>query len=372
MSFNLVKDSNNLFCVAPWVNIHVSQSNRIKPCCGGKGQFESIESYVDGTDVDLITLKQQLSAGEEPAFCVGCQEKEWYSEFFTQDLIVNSINDFLIKSVDARWGSTCQLSCMYCNENWSSTWNQLKSKTISITPTRIYNDNVNKIFELVNSNRDRITRVSMLGGEPLLLKENLRLLDIISDNVSIEIFTNLNVNLEKNEIFQRLIKRTNVNWYVSMETVGPRFEFVRRGANWDQQVKNLQFLSDNSAKPITLQSQYCVYNALNLVELYDFVYKFKNIDVNLVTGLFRPEVLNFFLFPENFKLSALNQINQCIVKYPNLTHRLGQIQQLLESSMHTSDPDIVQKCIAWHQEQENKYFKNQFDFLQMWPEYLVK
>jgi organic radical activating enzyme len=372
MSFKFVKDFDNLHCVAPWVNIHINQSNQIKPCCGGKGQFKSIESYVDGTDVDLTILKQQLSEGKEPAFCVGCQEKEWYSEFLVQDLPVKNINDFLIKSVDARWGSTCQLSCMYCDENWSSTWSQLKSKTISITPTRIYNDNVNKIFELVDSNRDQITRVSMLGGEPLLLKENLRLLDSINDNVAVEIFTNLNVNLEKNDIFQQLIKRTNVNWYVSMETVGSRFEFVRRGASWNQQVKNLQFLSNNSSKTITLQSQYCVYNALHLLELYDFVSKFKNIDVNLTNGLFRPQVLNFFLFPKTFKLIAIDQIDQCIIKYPNLTHSLLRIKQLLESSLHTSEPDIVQKCIVWHQEQETKYFKNRFDFLELWPEYLVK
>jgi len=372
MTINLNNITADTFCIAPWVNIHISTDNQIKPCCGGKGEFKSIESYVDGTDVDLMTLKQELVDGKNPTFCVRCQEKEWYSEFRVKDVLVNNINDFLVKSVDARWGSTCQLNCTYCNENCSSSWNQLKSNTISIKPNRIYNDNVDKIFKLIESNHNQLARVSMLGGEPLLLKENLRLLDTINDNVAIEIFTNLNVNLEKNEIFQKLIKRTNVNWYVSMETIGPRFEFVRRGANWDQQVKNLQLLTNESTKTVTLQSQYCVYSALHLLELYDFSYGFKNIEVNLTTGMSRPDVLNFFLFPKKFKLSAIDQINRCIFKHPDLSYALHPIQQSLESSMNTGDPDIVQKCIRWHQNQESTYFKNQFNFLELWPEYSVK
>jgi organic radical activating enzyme len=372
MTINLNNATSDTFCIAPWVNIHISQSNQIKPCCGGRGDFKSIENYVNGTDSSLSQLKQDLVNGKSPVFCQGCVEKEWYSGFLNQPTIVDSIDDFLIKSVDARWGSTCQLSCMYCNENWSSTWNHLKSKTIPIKSTKIYNDNIVKIFELIESNRDQITRVSMLGGEPLLLKENLQLLDAINKDTDIEIFTNLNVDIDKNEIFQRLIARTNVNWYVSMETIGERFEFVRRGANWDRQIENLQQLSSRSTLTIKLQSQYCVYNALRLVELYDFADTFNNVTVNLTSGVTRPEILNFFLFPESFKRLALDQINHCISKYPNSNYQLMHVKDLLESSMHTSTPDIVEKCILWHREQESNYFKNRFDFLELWPEYLVK
>jgi sulfatase maturation enzyme AslB (radical SAM superfamily) len=372
MTINLNNITSDAFCIAPWVNIHISQSNQIKPCCGGRGDFKSIENYVNGTDSSLIQLKQDLVNGNFSVFCQGCVEKEWYSEFLDQPTIVDSIDDFLIKSVDARWGITCQLSCMYCNSSSSSTWSQLKSKVIPIQSLKIYNDNVNKTFELIDSNRDQITRVSMLGGEPLLLKENLRLLDAINEDTNIDIFTNLNVDIDKNEIFQRLIERKNVNWYVSMETIGQRFEFVRRGAEWDRQIKNLQQLSSRSTLPITLQSQYCVYNALHLVELYEFTDTFNNVTVNLTSGVTRPEVLNFFLFPESFKIIALDQINRCISRYPHGNYQLMHVKELLESSMHTSTPDIVEKCILWHQEQESNYFKNRFDFLKLWPEYSVK
>lgn len=371
MSINLTLNPNSAFCIAPWVNLHINQFNQVKPCCGGQGQFKSIESYVDSIDPGLNTLKQELINGITPDFCNGCVEKAWYSEFLNQDIIIQDINSFLIKSIDARWGVTCQLSCMYCDTGSSSTWSQLKSKTIPIHSTRIYKNNIDKIFELIAHNQNQITRVSMLGGEPLLLKENLKLLDNINDNTSIEIFTNLNLDIEDNEIYQRLIVRDNVNWYVSMENINQRFEFVRRGSNWDQQIKNLQLLDSSSKRPINLHSQYCVYSALHLLELYEFADKFKNVIINLTSGVTHPEELNFFLFPKKLKLQALEHIGQCIVKYPN-DFNLTNIQQMLKSALYTIRPGIVEDCITWHQEMENKYFNNRFDFLELWPEYLAK
>jgi organic radical activating enzyme len=320
----------------------------------------------------LSQLKQDLVNGELPTYCSGCREKEWYSDFLSQGLTVNDINDFTLKSIDARWGNTCQLSCVYCNERWSSTWARVKSNVIPIQPSKIHNDNIDKIFDLIKANQHQIKRVSMLGGEPLLLKENLRLLDNINDDTGIEIFTNLNVDIDNNKIYQRLIKRNNVNWYVSMETIEERFEFVRRGASWNNQLENLQSLSQSMPRPITLQSQYCVYNALHLVDLYDFANTFDNIHIGLTLGITNPEVLNFFLFPEPLKILALEEVNRCIDKYPNASNQLIPIKEKLKSTQTTYQPKIIQECIAWHQTQESKYFNNQFDFLKLWPEYLVK
>jgi uncharacterized Fe-S cluster-containing radical SAM superfamily protein len=373
MTINLSDTTSDNFCIAPWTNLHINQQNQIKPCCGGKGKFESIENYVNGTDSTLTQLKQDLVNGELPAFCDGCQEKNWYSNFLDQGLTVNASDNFTIKSIDARWGVTCQLSCMYCDAHSSSTWSQLKSKIISIKSLRIHNNNIDKIFDLIKSNQHQIERVSMLGGEPLLLKENLRLLDNINKNTGIEIFTNLNIDIENNEIYQRLVNRTNVNWYISMETIGQRFEFVRRGADWNKQLENLHMLSQTLLpQSMTFQSQYCVYNALHLVDLYDFASNFKNIHVELTLGITKPEVLNFFLFPKSLKLLALEEVDRCMNKYPKSNNCLIPIKEQLKSTLNTDRQNIVDDCISWHDTQESTYFNNRFNFLELWPEYLAK
>jgi hypothetical protein len=115
-----------------------------------------------------------------------------------------------------------------------------------------------------------------------------------------------------------------------------------------------------------------VYNALHLIDLYDFANTFSNIHVGLTSGVTNPDILNFFLFPDAFKILALEEIDQCMSKYPNASGQLSPIKKQLESTQINHRPTIVKECIEWHRVQESKYFNNRFDFLELWPEYLVK
>ena len=213
----------------------------------------------------------------------------------------------------------------------------------------------------------------MLGGEPLLLKENLAILDMFDESVKIEIMTNLNVDLENNEIYKKAIRRDNVRWHVSMENVEQRFEFVRRGSNWERQHRNIQKLYNEtvSSIPITIQSQYCAYSALNLHELYSYFYQYQdNLIVSLVEGLTRPESLNFFNYPEKYKQQSLDQLESCINNYPEIfRYNLDVLVYKLKDTWNNQDSDIVSRTINWHKEQEAAFFNNRFNFLDLWPQY---
>jgi len=359
-------DLSKIFCLAPWVNIHIDNTSNIKPCCSWKDSFQSIENYTSGTDPKLIKLKQQLLDNLPPPTCQKCTELDWYSQYKQSNITINDLNDFSIESVDVRWGSTCQLSCMYCSEQFSSTWSNIvrKQKNIPIKNYRL--EETNTVFDFFSKNS--IKRVSMLGGEPLLLKENLRLLDIISDDTSIEIFTNLNIDVSTNELYQRLIKRSNVNWYVSMENIKYKFEFVRRGAVWEQQVTNLDHLISTHPQSISLQSQYCVYSAFDLVDLYQFGSD-RNLHVNLVCGNFNIPELDIFSYPQDFKMLALQEVEKCIQLFPDSEFKLAPVKQKLLNDMDTVIPNIVESCIEWHRDRETKFFNNRFEFSKLWTQF---
>jgi hypothetical protein len=375
---NLSDITHKNFCVAPWVNLHVSTVENTKPCCGGNGfstdkLSSSTWNYFEQSNRKLIDLKQELLAGTTPKYCSNCKdERNWYSEFIEQPLIISEVGDFKLQSIDARWNNTCQLSCTYCNAENSSKWAQLNSKQpLQSVPEsyRISQRNIDKIYQLVSTNN--IKRVSMLGGEPLLIKENIKLLELLEKSTNIEIFTNLNVVLEGNKLFEHLIQRPNVKWYVSMETIGKKFEFVRRGATWDRQVYNLKKLMSETQGDVNLQSQYCVYNALHLYELYEFATQYPELCINWGSVLTGPKYLNFLGFPKSFKQQALDQIDQCIKQWPDKTHKLIAIRQQVTDNIDNTIPDIVENCIKWHQQQESQFFNNQFDFVELWPEYTV-
>ena len=79
----------------------------------------------------------------------------------------------------------------------------------------------------------------MVGGEPLLLPENDRLLDVIPQDAIVTLITNLNVDLDKNKIFQKLSTRSRVGWSMSFDNTGEQLEYVRHGASWSLIKENL-------------------------------------------------------------------------------------------------------------------------------------
>lgn len=380
MSINLSKVDSPHFCAAPWTNVHVNFTGHVKPCCHGSHEgYGSIQQgvwdYTNPDHPELIQLKQQLIAGVEPEYCQNCHERAWYSEFLNPDLIVEDVASFNLKSVDVRWGTTCQLSCTYCDQWNSSTWAQLEHRANRTIPIagRAYKNKYTELFEFILTHREQIQRVNLLGGEPLLLNENQRLLESINPDTAVEIFTNLNVDLSDNTLYQQLIQRNRVVWRISMETTGKHFEFVRRGAAWERQVANLQRLSrdiHNTDSIMTTQSQYCVYSATRMTDLYDFVETVPGLSLNWSLMLHNPECLNFFLFPEQYKTQSLEQIEVLLSRVDNVV-QLQNIQQQLLKRFHDVKTDIVEQAVQFHRIQEAKYFGNQFRFLDLWPEYSV-
>lgn len=377
LPINLSQIQGENFCPAPWTNLHINGHRQVKPCCGGHGFREFVDdewAYLDNNQT-LNQLKEDLLDNKSVDFCKGCYEWTWYTESLKdEDIIINHPHDFNLRSLDVRWATTCQLSCTYCDPGQSSTWSQLDARTkqIPIQSTRLRDYSKDRLWEFLKQNKSTICRIAMLGGEPLLLKENLQLLDMFDESVKIEIMTNLNVELEDNQIYKKAIGRENVRWHVSMENVGQRFEFVRRGSDWERQQHNIQKLYNETASsiPITIQSQYCVYSALNLPELYKWFSSFADkLSLSLSEGLTNPESLNFFNYPEKYKEQSLVDLEACAKNYSEFAYNTDVVINKLKDTWDNQDPDIVARTISWHKEQEAKFFNNRFNFLDLWPQY---
>jgi len=112
--------------------------------------------------------------------------------------------------VDVRWNTTCNLSCNYCGETCSSKWASLKGIPFK-SGARPYYDSV---CDFIEQHYEHIHEVALVGGEPLLLPENNRLLDGIPTDAIITLITNLNVDLDSNKIFQKIkhLMTTQGHW----------------------------------------------------------------------------------------------------------------------------------------------------------------
>lgn len=381
MTIKLTPDIGKNFCYAPWTNIHINTTGDYKTCCAGQTvlgnlKHESIESVL--TTPTLIELKSAILNNIEHKNCSMCikqeqhttsSERTWYDDIADRkDIFVDTLNSQSIQNLDIRWSNACNLSCTYCGNEASSVWAQLTNDRIEKTD---YGHNLSKIMEYIDSQKSTIKNLGLLGGEPLLQKENEVLLNHISNDVHVNVITNLSMPLEKNKIFNRLVAMDNVTWDISFETVGDRFEYVRRGASWETMLKNIRFLKDavsgKKGHNIGITGQYSVYNCLNLSEIFETLLDHK-LPFMRLNELTYPHVLSVFSLPTHLlRISAQEVIKS--IKYTNHQQNFFQHQYEILSTA-TNDSGNIEALYEFHRTQERNYWPNSpLTFEKLWSEF---
>lgn len=312
------------FCTLPFTEIFLYPNGDIKPCCSAMLSLGNLHknNITEILNSDIAKdVRQHVLDGKWHPLCKQCQRQEQqgvrserHPDKQGLEKEITNINNssFLLKRLDLRWSNTCNLSCVYCYEGFSSKWASIKGLRIN----DVDEENENSLFQLIEENKDSINSVMMLGGEPLLQKQNSKLVDLLQDK-QFHVVTNLSVPVKTNAIAQKLIKLgKRSNFSVSFETVGDRFEYVRRGASWDQFTENVQYF--NSIKrPLEAYSLYSIYSAFNLLEFYDFITKnkFKNVFWNLLESSGESSKASVFYLPTKLKEMAIKEINKCTKRY---------------------------------------------------------
>jgi MoaA/NifB/PqqE/SkfB family radical SAM enzyme len=152
------------------------------------------------------------------------------------------------------------------------------------------------VCDFIEQHQEHIHEVALVGGEPLLLPENDRLLDVIPASAIVTLITNLNVDLENNKIFKKLATRKQVGWSMSFDNVSSRFEYVRHGGDWELLKRNLATVKDlmiTQGQWGGIHAVYNIYNATRVCELREFAEE-QGVTV-LWQNLFQPEYLDPFL-----------------------------------------------------------------------------
>lgn len=378
MTFKLSPEIGKNFCYAPWTNIHIDTRGNYKTCCAGTESLGNLQDNSFNTTL-LTDIKSKLVGNEYHANCRLCEnnlvaERNWYTDIAENKIItITDITNDCLQNLDIRWSNTCNLSCVYCDSMFSSQWAHLRNEPAQRTD---FGSNLANIIQHITDNQDTIKNLALLGGEPLLQKENLQLLDIVRNDVHINIITNLSVPLANNKIFQRLLEMKNVMWDISFETLDQRFEYVRRGAKWSTMILNLRMLQDAiQDKPghrVGITGQYSVYNCLDLVGLYK-QFELYDLPTLRLNELQYPHELSVFSLPTMLMQQAAEQA-VLATEYTKRTHQLDQTELLLDLANRlntTSNTDAnIEKLYEWHAYQEQKYWPDsELRFEGLWPEF---
>jgi sulfatase maturation enzyme AslB (radical SAM superfamily) len=295
----------------------------------------------------------------------GRSERNWHNDVSSEfDATTATDLEHTPVLIDVRWNTTCNLSCNYCAPACSSKWAGLKGIPVKSGTTPYYE----QVCDYLAQHQAHIREVALVGGEPLLLKENERLLDVIPEDCVVTLITNASVDLENNAIFEKLSRRRNVGWSLSFDNIGSRFEYVRLGANWTQLKNNIDRIHNlmrTQGHWGGIHAVYNIYNATRVLELTEFA-RHKDLTVHW-QSLYQPEFLDpAKLGPEVVALARL-ELHSILDSDWLATPEKQFLQSVLDNLEVKNDlRPLLQQHVT---EIENSYHKDQRGkFAELWPE----
>lgn len=362
------------FCSLPFSGLFLGSDGGVRPCCSLRGNLGNInENTVEEILNNGISrsIRTSIINNKWHPFCSQCKELESRGARTERTGTLHRLEDFnnadagyfKLEKLDLRWSNTCNLTCNYCYEYFSSKWAEIKGIKINSNKEEAEL----RVFSFIEDNLNSINNVNLLGGEPLLQKPNIRLLDSLPKDAPIYILTNLTVPLQKNPVAQKLIDNPNVAWGISFETIQKRFEYVRHGGNWYQLLDNLRFLNNNKVKIIDSHPLYCMYSALNLVEYYDFIESegyFSHLYWQVLQNI---NGLDVFKAAYPIKVKAIDELERVFVKYESKYNMdlLRKIYDSLKDSLNTQYYNS-EKALQWLDDLSKSIPGKKQDFIREW------
>ena len=258
----LLKDSKT-FCIYPWIHLHAYPTGEAYPCCHaemaypvGNCRHKTLEEiYYDAPMREL--RKDMLNERPNPA-CGRCYEQE-ESGFFSGRKSANKHHGHHIKRIDdgkfqmsywdIRFSNLCNLSCRSCGHIFSSSWFQdqavlagpnwaAENKALNIAG-RTKDD----MWEQLMPHIDYVEQIYFAGGEPLMMEEHYRILDELEHRGRFDVRLIYNTNFTQTKLKDRVVfdywrKFDSVAVGASLDAMGPRAEYIRKGTNWDTVERN--------------------------------------------------------------------------------------------------------------------------------------
>ena len=248
---------NKVYCPSPFVGLDIEPDGEIKPCCLFETQLQQNGQVLNINDISItqaitspewVQLQQDMISGTPVTGCRQCYVEEKSgatSRRQREQKNYPQANTIGIRTVDIKLGNTCNLKCRICNPRNSSLINsenkQLDQYHLADTSKlKWYTDgNLSQLREHFGT----IEHMEFMGGEPMLDKNHLKLLEEMvsegqSQNVTLSYVTNGTIFPEyaMAQIFPHFKK---VTFVLSADGIAQTFEYNRHPGRWETFEANL-------------------------------------------------------------------------------------------------------------------------------------
>ena len=253
------------FCIYPWIHLHAYPTGEAYPCCHaemaypvGNCKKQTLREIWSGQPMQ--DLRDDMLNERPNAACGRCYEQE-QAGFFSGRKSANKHHGHHVKKLDAnpfemtywdiRFSNLCNLRCRSCGHIFSSSWYQDQVQLAGPEwqqRNRVMNfagRTEIDMWEQLIPHFDHVEQIYFAGGEPLMMDEHYRILEELEHRGRFHVRLIYNTNfthtrLKDRSVFDYWRKFDSVAVGASLDAMGPRAEYIRKGTDWDLVERNRQ------------------------------------------------------------------------------------------------------------------------------------
>ena len=304
------------FCILPFVHSHVSTTGNSHPCClnfdvtFGNVKELGIANVYSKNNTALINFRQDMLDNGLPESCKKCSRPESYGDIShritsnqTFGHVLNDIDDLVnnedIFLWDVRFSNLCNLKCRMCSRGSSTRIAEEEGvEDVLVKPFNEYEE----FFDFFIKNIDHVTEFYFCGGEPLMMEEHYKVLDLLIEHKKFDVALRYNSNLtvlklKDKDIVNYWRQFKNVKVSASIDAGWEQLSYIRHGADWDIVLKNLSNIRHNlSHVNLIVGATVNIFNAFHVFKMYNYL---------LDQDLLEPDGMYFIPVFGNTSLSCL-------------------------------------------------------------------
>ena len=305
------------FCLAKWTQVTMHLGSGLNHSCHHPKVHKVSPQEIKDNPSALHNSKYKkeqrkaMLKGERPAECDYCWRIEDNTKQFS-DRVYKSIEpwslvdleqikkmtgseDVFPRYVEVSFSNVCNFKCSYCGPDFSSKWvKEAKEHGAIKLPSGIEfnglgekqylqreeNPYVNAFWKWFPEAVKHMHTFRITGGEPLMSKHTMRVVDQLLKNPQPDLEFSINTNGNPpDSIFEELTHKVQqlldnkcikkFTLFTSAESVGKQAEFSRTGMDWDVFVRNIRYFLNNTKDTQVIFM--CAFNILSLPTFKNFL-----------------------------------------------------------------------------------------------------
>jgi len=290
--------ASDRFCMIPWIHMHAFPDGRAYPCCLGDdkypiGNFKQDSMEVVWNQSAYKEMRANMLAEKPCKECTKCYEQE-ASGFMSMRNSTNknfghhiglvdatkpdgSYDDFKLRYYDVRFSNLCNFTCRTCGGWFSSSWYTEEEDLYGKRnyPKIMFAGRTElDMWEQLEPHIPYLEQVYFAGGEPMMMEEHYRILKelVKREMFDVKLIYNTNfsrLNLKDDNVLDYWKLFKNVSVGASLDAMGPRAEYIRKGTKWDQIERNReQMLEVCPTTDFYVSSTVSLYNVHHLPDFH--------------------------------------------------------------------------------------------------------